>query len=130
MCILVVDDEPLIRMLLSEELAHEGWEVAEAVDGDSAAAMILEPPCRFSMVITDVQMPGALDGLALARLTRARLPHIPIILTTGRPEALKPIGPRRPNEAVILKPFLPSELVPVVRRLMALNAGTGERAPA
>ena len=120
MCILLVDDEPLIRMLLSEELLHEGWEVAEAADGDSAAAMIRQPRSRFSMLITDVQMPGELDGLAVARLTRATLPHVPIILTTGRPETLKPLGPHRRNEALVLKPFLPSELVVIVRHLLAL----------
>ena len=119
MCILLVEDEPLIRLLLAEELLHEGWEVAEAENGDSAAAMIAEPPRRFSLLVSDVQMPGRLDGLELARLVRDELPEVPITLTTGRPEALRPLGARRPNEAVLLKPFLPSELVATARRLLA-----------
>lgn len=118
MCILVVEDEPLIRLIVVEELTDHGYEVCEAETGDMAAR-ILEAgrPC-LSMLITDLHMPGKLDGFAVATLVRERYPLAPIILTTGRPDLARDVFTLRDNETLLSKPFLPSQLVAAVRHLL------------
>ncbi len=118
MCILLVEDEALIRMLLVEELHADGHDVAEAVDGDHAAELIQRPPKPFTLLLTDVQMPGVLDGVAIVRMMRDAHPGVPIILTTGRPDSLRALGPLRERERVLYKPFLPSELMRAIHGLL------------
>ena len=125
MCVLVVEDEPLIRLIVAEELAEAGLAVCEAEDGTQAAALIRNPPAAFSLLITDIHMPGALDGVAVARLMRARHPLVPIIYTTGRPDVLDAIGRLGEREALVTKPFLPSELLQLARRLIAEHREAG-----
>ncbi len=119
MCILVVEDELLIRVIVAEELADAGFAVCEAEDGTQAAALIRDPPGAFSLLITDIHMPGSLDGIAVARLMRARYPLVPIIYATGRPDVLNAMGRLGEREALVPKPFLPSELLRVAKRLIA-----------
>jgi DNA-binding response OmpR family regulator len=118
-CILVVEDEFLIRLIVAEELAEGGFEVCEAEDGDQAARLIQDPPAMFSLLITDIHMPGRLDGIEVARRMRARHPRVPIIYTTGRPDALHAVGPLGRNDALVPKPYAPSDLLTVARRLLA-----------
>lgn len=95
MCILVVEDEFLIRFLLTEILVGAGFGVCEAPNGDQAAPLIEAPPEPFSLLITDIHMPGQLDGFAVANLMRTRHPGVPIIYTTGRPDVFDSMGPLR-----------------------------------
>lgn len=121
MCILLVEDEPLIRLLLAEELAFEGWQVVEAEDGDRAATVIAAPPMPITLLITDMQMPGSRNGLSVAAAMRGADPTTAIVLTTGRPEVLRDARPLRAHEGIVLKPFLPSEMIATVRRLIRLR---------
>lgn len=83
--VLVVEDEEFVRGVLSEVLASEGFEVTEAACGDEAAGLIDRADC-FDLLLTDVHMPGRLDGLAVAERARATHPGLPIVVVTGRPE--------------------------------------------
>jgi DNA-binding response OmpR family regulator len=123
MCILLVEDEGLIRDLLVDELTFQGFEVRSAEAGDQAAALIETPPMPFSLLITDIHMPGRLSGIDVAHLMRQRDPPIPIIYMTGRPDALNALPVLGALDAVLLKPFGPSALLGLVRRLL------GPRAP-
>jgi DNA-binding response OmpR family regulator len=125
MCILLVEDEPLIRLIMAEELAEAGFEVREAETGDQAAALIEATPSYFTLLVTDIHMPGTLDGIELARLMRTQRPDIPIIYTTGRPGALNDGVRLGARDILVVKPFTPSHLLAVVHRL--LGAG-GNRA--
>jgi DNA-binding response OmpR family regulator len=118
-CILIVEDEPLIRFLVAEGLSEAGFAVCEAEDGDRAAVLIKDCPTPFTLLVTDIHMPGTLNGLAVARLMRARHPLIPVIYTTGRPDALAPASRLRDNEILLAKPFTPSALLTLARRLLA-----------
>lgn len=121
--VLLVEDEPLIRMILSEALADEGFEVLEAASGDEAAG--LAERAGFDLLLTDIQMPGRLDGVALARHLLQSRPDLPVIYVTGRPESLDRIE-RRHRDAYIRKPYSPSEVIAVVRRMLrAGDAGGG-----
>jgi DNA-binding response OmpR family regulator len=124
MCILLVDDEGLIREILADELDFQGFEVCEAETGDQAAALIKNPPKVFSLLITDVHMPGNMDGIEVARLMRLHHPGLPIIYTTGRPDTFDAVGPLGPKEILVAKPYTPMAIVDVIRRLLG-DTSTG-----
>ena len=126
MCILVVEDEFLIRLIVAEELVDAGFVVREAESGDAAARLIEEDAENFSLLITDIHMPGRLNGVGLGRLMRARHPEVPIIYTTGRPDALNAVGRLGENDVFVPKPFAPSDLLTIARRLL----GAGGPSPA
>ena len=118
MCILLVDDEELVREILADELDFRGYEVCEAYSGDYAADLIQNSPAAFSLLITDINMPGQRDGLEVARLMRLRCPSIPIIFITGRPDISNFAGPLGANEFLLRKPFGLQELSRVVARML------------
>ena len=80
--VLIVEDEPLLRMLAMDFLEDAGFETVEAVNAD-AAVRILESRTDIRIVFTDIDMPGSLDGMKLAAAVRDRWPPIEIILTSG-----------------------------------------------
>lgn len=116
--VLVVEDEELIRLILVEVLADEGFHVVESSTGDEAVRLI-DSPDDFQAVITDVHMPGTRDGLAVGRHARGRHPHIPIVYVTGRPDVLSSAGPLGPEDALVRKPYAPSDVLTALRRLLA-----------
>jgi CheY-like chemotaxis protein len=81
--VLVVEDEPLVRLDAMEALADAGFCVIEAADADEAIA-ILETRDDVRVVLTDIQMPGSMDGLKLAATIHNRWPPISLIVTSGR----------------------------------------------
>ena len=81
--VLLVDDEPVIRMVASQGLEDAGFEVIEA-DCAESALEILKTRADVSVLFTDVNMPGALDGMDLARLVHERWPAIQLVVTSGR----------------------------------------------
>jgi CheY-like chemotaxis protein len=84
--ILVVEDELLIRLLVSDELRDAGYHVIEAASADEAVA-ILKSGADVNLILSDVRMPGALDGLGLLAVVRESFPGIPVILTSGHLQA-------------------------------------------
>ncbi len=81
--ILLIEDEPLIRMATAAMLEDGGNSVLEADDAESALCM-LEAHAEIDVVITDVQMPGKIDGLALVEVVRRDYPHVRSLVTSGR----------------------------------------------
>jgi two-component system, response regulator PdtaR len=80
--VLIVEDEPLVRLIGADLLAEAGFEVLEARNADEALR-ILEATPEVRVVFSDVEMPGSLDGLGLARNICRRWPRIGILLTSG-----------------------------------------------
>jgi DNA-binding response OmpR family regulator len=115
--ILLAEDEFLIRMMLAEELTAAGHDVVEANDAAEALALF-DIANVWDLLVTDIQMPGSLDGLALANRIRASHPSMPVVYLTGRPEAMAMVGTLGANDALMRKPFAPSEVVAVVQRLL------------
>lgn len=118
MCILLVEDEALIRLIFSEELVEAGFKVCEASSGDHAAKLIEERPEDFTILVTDVHMPGRRNGPDVAHLIRSRHPGIPVIYMTGRPDILSGLGVLTATDIVLAKPFMPSALIAAVRTLL------------
>ena len=121
MCILLVEDEWLIRTMFAEELMERGFTVREAENGDQASALIKADPAWYVLLVTDIHMPCRLDGIGVARLLRARRPDLPVIYTTGRPDALNALQPLGAKEVLLCKPFALSALLAAVRRLLGQN---------
>jgi CheY-like chemotaxis protein len=80
--ILIVEDDPLLRMLAVEFVKDAGFETLEAGDADQAIA-ILETCGEVAVLFTDVDMPGSMNGLKLARLASERWPAMDILVASG-----------------------------------------------
>lgn len=106
--ILVVDDEAIIRMNMTSDLMDAGFDVVEAWNADQAI-VILEQDPEIDAVFSDIQMPGKLDGVDLARLIAERWPEKSIVITSGRggpkPEALSH------GSRYVAKPYEPRQVV-------------------
>ncbi len=81
-CILFVEDELLIRIIVAEELRDAGFDVIEAVNADEALE-VLKSVARIDLIISDVRMPGSLDGMGLLAIVRKTSPALPVIITSG-----------------------------------------------
>jgi CheY-like chemotaxis protein len=115
--VLVVEDEFLLRMDAADMIAGAGFEVVEAGNADQAIE-ILEARPDITVVFTDIQMPGSMDGLKLARAVRGRWPPIKIVATSGRlniEERDLPEGGR-----FLPKPYSPSQVMGVLRELTGI----------
>jgi PAS domain S-box-containing protein len=103
--VLVIDDEPTIRMLVGEALHELGYAVIEAADG-SAGLKVLQSDARVDLLVTDVGLPGGMNGRQVADAARANRPILPILFITGYAEAAV-IGKGRLDSGMYLltKPF-------------------------
>jgi CheY-like chemotaxis protein len=81
-CILVVEDEVLLRSLLADTIRETGLVVVEASNGDEAMAF-LRAGGEVDLIFADVHMPGTINGLELALRVRIEYPSLPIVLTSG-----------------------------------------------
>jgi CheY-like chemotaxis protein len=80
--ILVVEDEVFVRMFLTEALRDVGYKVLEAFNGDEAVE-ILVSGAHVDLVLSDVRMPGSVDGLELLAYVRKNFPDLPVLLCSG-----------------------------------------------
>ena len=114
--VLVVEDEFLLRMDAADMIAAAGFEVVVAANADEAIE-ILEARRDITVVFTDIQMPGSMDGLKLARAVRGRWPPIKIVATSGHVgvgETDLPEGGR-----FLPKPYSSTEVTGMLRELIA-----------
>src|SRR5260221_12319071 len=110
--VLIVEDEFLLRMDAVDMIAAAGFEVVEAGNADEAID-ILEARLDITVVFTDIQMPGSMNGLKLARAVRGRWPPIKIIATSGYVSGIEkdlPDGGR-----FLPKPYSCNEIAGVLR---------------
>ncbi len=115
--VLVVEDEAIIRLILAEALADEGFDVVVAGTGDEAASLI-DSAHGFDLLVTDIQMPGKLDGIDVGEHARRRHADIPVIYMTGRPDSMARLVTLGPRDAVVLKPYGPRDVMAVIGRLL------------
>jgi signal transduction histidine kinase/ActR/RegA family two-component response regulator len=108
--ILVVDDEPSVRMLVTEVLEEHGYSGIEASDGPSGLR-ILESDAKIDLLITDVGLPGGLNGRQLADAARVSRPELKVLFITGYAEnAIIGNGQLAPGMRVLTKPFVMTSL--------------------
>ncbi|MGG5288786.1 PAS domain-containing protein [Pseudomonas shirazensis] len=120
--VLVVDDESSVRMFVSETLGSYGYVVIEAADS-LAGLQLLRSDIRIDLLVTDIGLPGGLDGRQMAEAGRQSRPDLPVLLMTGyaQPEVLD----RQPLEssmAILTKPFALESLTSQVNALLRPQA--------
>jgi signal transduction histidine kinase/CheY-like chemotaxis protein len=108
--VLIIDDEPSVRMLVGDALGDIGYRCLEAGDGP-AGVRILESKTRIDLLVTDVGLPGGLNGRQVADAARALRPDLKILFVTGYAEnAVLNHGHIEPGMEVLTKPFAVGEL--------------------
>ncbi len=111
--VLVVDDEAVLRFIASDVLEESGFRVLEAEDAEVALQVLADHP-GVRVLFTDINMPGALDGLDLAREVHERWPAIKLVVTSGRP---RPADSEIPDSGCfVAKPYSPDTLVDEIRK--------------
>jgi signal transduction histidine kinase/PAS domain-containing protein len=116
--VLVIDDEPAIRMVIAEVLSDIGYRIIQAADGPSGLRM-LQAAGRVDLLITDVGLPGGLNGRQVADAARSTLPGLKVLFITGFAEnAVIGNGHLDSGMSVITKPFVNTVLANKVRQLI------------
>jgi signal transduction histidine kinase/CheY-like chemotaxis protein len=120
--VLVVDDEPSVRMLVTEVLEELGYVSVEASDGPSGLRM-LQSDMRVDLLVTDVGLPGGINGRQLADAARTTRPDLRVLFITGYAEnAIIGNGHLAPNMGVLTKPFVMETLA---RRIIEMTGDEG-----
>jgi CheY-like chemotaxis protein len=111
--VLIVEDEPMILDIVADELSDAGFHVLQATTGEEAVA-ILEGTEAVDLLLTDIRLPGKLDGWCVAERARERFATLPVIYVTGYSGA-----PARqvPDSILIMKPYRPSAVVKAAKGL-------------
>jgi PAS domain S-box-containing protein len=117
--VLVVDDEPTVRMLVTEVLEDLGYTAIEAADG-AAGLKVLRSDVRIDLLVTDVGLPGGMNGRQLADAARVARPGLKVLFITGYAEnAVLSHGHLEPGTHVLTKPFALDVLATRMRALIA-----------
>jgi CheY-like chemotaxis protein len=112
--VLIVEDEFLLRMNAAESIGDAGFDVVEAGNADEAIA-ILEACPGIHVVFTDIEMPGSMDGLKLAKFVKGRWPPIEIVATSGHVKI--GVGDLPEGGRFLPKPFRPAQIVELLCEL-------------
>jgi CheY-like chemotaxis protein len=119
--VIVVDDESGIRELLVEWLVEEGYAVHSAADPTAALALLDDHP-DITLLLTDIVMPGGLNGFDLARRARSLRPRLKIIFISAYSMAETVLAARSQAESILRKPFRHEQFMTQVRRVLETPA--------
>jgi CheY-like chemotaxis protein len=115
--VLVAEDEELVRLVIVEALEDEGFDVIEAEHAEAALGVLQIHAARVHVLFTDIHMPGAMDGLALAHHTAKNWPNIALLLTSAHP---RPHRGKLPEKCRFLaKPYRHDHVFRHIRELAA-----------
>jgi PAS domain S-box-containing protein len=121
--VLVVDDEPTVRMLVGEVLRDYGYTTIEA--GDARTGLrVLQSSAPVDLLVTDVGLPGSVDGRQLAERARLARPALKVLFITGYADSAK-LGTLDAGMQVLAKPFALSALASRIRDMLAGPTGEG-----
>jgi CheY-like chemotaxis protein len=115
--VLLVEDEPLFRMAMADLLEDAGFDVTVACSGDEAVILLAEND-RFDALMTDITMPGAIDGVELAEHAREIHAGLPVVFVSGVPENARRSGEVEQPMAYFPKPFDMDALLAALGRLV------------
>src|ERR1700723_2967256 len=112
--VLIVEDEFLVRMDAVDMIRSLGFEVVEVENADDAIRVLEDRP-DITVVFTDIQMPGSMDGLKLAAAIRGRWPPLKIVATSGYVDVHEPHLPE--GARFLPKPYSPDQILRTLRQL-------------
>lgn len=118
--LLIVEDDPPIRETLADYLKDAGFGIVEAENGDDALALLAGPK-PVDLLLSDVHMPGRLNGNKLGLLAKQLRPGLPVIHASGRPQEPKPRGTA---DLFIPKPYGLTDVLRAIRRLLPMDDPT------
>ena len=116
--VLIVENEAIVRMELSHRLVNMGLAVMSAADADEAIALLNAHP-EINLLMTDIRMPGSMDGARLARHARRRWPPLKVIVASGMIHTPRHGLPR--DSIFLAKPYWPETLADALDPL--INGG-------
>jgi CheY-like chemotaxis protein len=117
--VLIVDDEPSVRMLVTEVLAELGYTAIEAADG-SSALRVLQSDTRIDLLVTDVGLPGGMNGRQLADFGRVARPDLRVLFITGYAEKTVVGGDKlEEGMGILTKPFAMDGLAARIKELIS-----------
>ena len=123
--VLVIDDEPTVRMLVTEVLDDLGYIAVEAADG-AAGLKVLQSDVRVDLLVTDVGLPGGMNGRQVADAARMARPDLKVLFITGYAEnAVLSHGHLDPGTHVLTKPFTMEVLASRIKDLISDGVGSG-----
>ena len=124
--VLIIDDEPNIRRMVGALLEAEGFEVRDAADGQSGIARALE--WEPDLVLLDLMMPGAFDGMATLEQLRDRFPELPVVMMSGRAGLADAVKATRLGAVNFLeKPLTPEGVLLALSSALELRMARRER---
>src|SRR5829696_1604165 len=116
--VLLVEDEPLVRMTAADELEEAGFHVLEAANADVALKVLEARSDEVQVLFTDIDMPGSMDGMALAEQVHRRWPHVLLLISSGY---ARPHPDEIPDHGhFVPKPYIGATLVRHITEMMHL----------
>lgn len=124
--VLVVEDEVLIRMVISDYLRNCGYRVIEATNADEAMIILQHTEIDVDVLFSDVEMPGSMDGFQLSKWLRANRPGVDVILT-GTISRAADAAAELCDSGSLPKPYQPQIAVDRIKQLMALRSARNKK---
>jgi CheY-like chemotaxis protein len=106
---LIVEDDPIQRLVLSDLLKDEGLEVVECASAEAAELVLVATGNELLALVTDVELSGEMSGVELAQFAKRRFPSVNVVLVSGRGVPYVPQGTR-----FVKKPYSPDQLLQAV----------------
>ncbi|HEX3405960.1 MAG TPA: response regulator [Caulobacteraceae bacterium] len=119
--VLVVEDDVLVRLVIASYLRDCGYRVLEAASADEALRLLQRDEAGIDIVLTDVQMPGELDGFALAQWVRRERPQVEVVMAGTPARAADAAGDLCEQGPTPRQTLEPSAVLSRIRRLLAMR---------
>jgi len=124
--ILLVDDEAMLREVMGDVLVKEGFVCVPCANGADAMRLIDAGPYKFDLLLSDVKMPGTIDGFEVAERFKAKYPEGTVILLSGYVDEKAAASLSRDRVRVLQKPLRAQELLDAVKEALALASVMSE----
>jgi CheY-like chemotaxis protein len=123
--VLVVEDDVLIRIAISGYLRECGYRVFEAANAAEALAVLQKAEVEIDVVLSDIEMPGCMDGFGLAQWIRENRPGLDVVLAGTAERAAHTAGELCEEGPMLAKPYEPQILVDRIKQVLAARARRG-----
>jgi CheY-like chemotaxis protein len=119
--VLVVEDDVLVRLVIAGYLRECGYRVLEAASADEAVRLLARGEAHVDVVLTDVEMPGEMDGFALAHWVRRERPGVEVVMAGTPARAADAAGELCEQGLTPTRPDSPHAVLARIRRLLAMR---------